>query len=202
MSTLAKLTSLGDSGDSAVLFYNDGVEALKIGQIDVAKRQFEAALEADPQLTAAMVALGRISLAEGDLAAAAAHADNAITLEPDNFNALLIGYEAYSGIGEEEKAAETFTRLAAGDPKRVAKLFYDSGVKSFNSGAAAAAIQSFERALEADPEMAKAHFHLGIAQVNAGATEQAKEHLRLFLELAPDDPEAATATEMLGYLGD
>ena len=113
----------------------------------------------------------------------------------------MTAYQAYSGLGDAEKAGAAFDSLAAGDPKRVAKLFYDKGVQSFNAGAGAAAIESFERALAADPELAKAHFHLGIAQVNAGRTVAAKEHLRKFLEMAPDDPEAGTAREMLDYLG-
>jgi hypothetical protein len=36
--------------------------------------------------------------------------------------------------------------------------------------------------------------------VNDGATEEAKQHLERFLELAPDSPEAATARDLLDYL--
>ena len=35
---------------------------------------------------------------------------------------------------------------------------------------------------------------------DTGDTRKAREHLRRFLELAPDDPEASSAGEMLGYL--
>jgi tetratricopeptide (TPR) repeat protein len=198
---LEKLTSLGSGADNAILFYNQGVEALKTGETDVAKARFEAALEADPQLTEAIVAIGRVTLTEGDLEGAAARAEEALVLEPGNYGALLVAYDAYSRLGDTGKADETFEKLATADPKRIATLFYDNGVRSFNVGASEVAIESFERALEADPQLAKAHFHLGIAQVNAGATEQAKHHLQLFIEMAPDDPEVGTAREMLEYLG-
>jgi Tfp pilus assembly protein PilF len=71
----------------------------------------------------------------------------------------------------------------------------------FNAGNMAGAQQALEQALQADPDLPKAHYTLGLAYANTGDSAKAKEHLQRFLELAPDDPDAATAKEMLDYLG-
>jgi tetratricopeptide (TPR) repeat protein len=198
---LAQVTSLGDSADSAILLYNEGVEALRMDQNDVARERFEAALAANPQLAAAMVALAKLDIDAGDSESAAARTEQALAIEPDNYTALLIQYQAYSDLAETEKADAAFQQLATVAPDRVGRLFYDKGIELFNAGDSQAAADSFERALAADPTLVKGHYHLGLAYVNAGATAQAKEHLQKFLELAPDDPDAGTATEMLQYLG-
>ena len=59
---------------------------------------------------------------------------------------------------------------------------------------------AYEKALELEPEMARAHYRLGLAYLSAGELERARNHLTRFIELQPEDPEAATAREMLGYL--
>ncbi len=41
---------------------------------------------------------------------------------------------------------------------------------------------------------------LGLCYVGEDNKEKAKEHLGKFLELAPNDPDAGTAQEMLKYL--
>jgi Tfp pilus assembly protein PilF len=41
---------------------------------------------------------------------------------------------------------------------------------------------------------------LGLCYVNSGDNAKAKEHFSRFLELAPDDPDAGTAAEMVQYL--
>ena len=42
---------------------------------------------------------------------------------------------------------------------------------------------------------------LGLVYVNTGDSAKAKEHLQKFIDLAPDDPEVATAKQMLDYAG-
>ena len=62
------------------------------------------------------------------------------------------------------------------------------------------AIADFEQVAELDPEHASAHYYLGLCYTNTAETSQAKAHLHRFLELAPDDSNAAAAREMLKYL--
>ena len=76
----------------------------------------------------------------------------------------------------------------------------NKGVALFNASKATEAIQVFERALKVDPTLAKTHYMLGLSYANSGDTAKAREHLAKFLEMAPNDENAATAKEMLTYL--
>jgi tetratricopeptide (TPR) repeat protein len=60
--------------------------------------------------------------------------------------------------------------------------------------------EKFGKVLEVDPNYALAHYYLGLINVGLGASAEAKAHLERFLELAPNDQEAKSAREMLGYL--
>ncbi len=91
-------------------------------------------------------------------------------------------------------------QLQSADPDRIVQAFFQQGVLMFNEGNPQAAIEAFQRVLAADPDNARAYFEIGRAHLSAGDTESAKEALRTFLEMAPNDPEASTAEEMLSYL--
>jgi thioredoxin-like negative regulator of GroEL len=73
-------------------------------------------------------------------------------------------------------------------------------VELYNEGKTGEALPQFERAVAADPQLAKARYLLALCYVNAGQPARAKAELEAFLELAPDDPDAPAAREMLGYL--
>ncbi len=50
------------------------------------------------------------------------------------------------------------------------------------------AVAAFHGALKYHPDYAEVHFHLGMLFKRLGLTEEAQEHLGLFLELMPDSP--------------
>ena len=54
--------------------------------------------------------------------------------------------------------------------------------------------------LEVNPDHPKAHYYLGLIAVNTGDKEGALKHLGRFVELAPEDPDVATAKDLLAYL--
>jgi regulator of sirC expression with transglutaminase-like and TPR domain len=51
--------------------------------------------------------------------------------------------------------------------------------------------------LQVRPDAARAHFILGMASYQRGILETAHDHLERFVELAPDDPDAAVARDIL-----
>ena len=77
---------------------------------------------------------------------------------------------------------------------------YKQGVAVFNAGQIDDARALFDRVLELDPDHAHSHYMLGMCFVNTGDNAQALEHLEKFLELDPENPDAATAREMVNYL--
>lgn len=197
---LKDLSALAQDGDSAALLYNEGADALKVGDVDAALQRFQEALEAEPDMVAAMEALMIVQLRREDHAAAAAAAERYLAHAPGDKRALQIRYEAYRQLGETAKAEEAFRALSEADPVAMASAFLQSGIDKFHAGDAAGAIADLERTLELDPEQSIAHYHLGLAHTNQGNTAQAKRHLEAFVAAAPDDANAASARQMLEYL--
>lgn len=187
--------------DTAIRVFNEGAEAARLGDLDAARQRFEEALGVDPELAAAHAALATINLAQKRYDDAVASADAALEIDPGRSDVLKVKYEAFRGLGQTDKAKAVFEEMVGSDPKGTAKALFDRGVEMFNGGNAEGAKQAFEQAVVADPEHAKAHYMLGLCYVNTGDTAKAKTELSRFLELAPDDPEAGTAREMLEYVG-
>lgn len=198
---LAKLKAAGEGTEAAVRVFNEGAEAARLGDLEAARKRFEEAVAIDPELAPGYAALGRIHLAQKSYQEALTAAEKALNLEPDRTDVLKVKYEAYRGLGDAAKALETFQAMVAADPAGTAEALYGRGVDMFNAGDTAGAKTAFEQALQADAGHAKAHYMLGLSYVNTGENAKAKEQLNKFLELAPGDADAATAKEMLKFLG-
>ncbi len=199
----AALKALKDAdkgGDTVALIYNAGVAAVKVGNYVTAKARFLEALELDPTLKEAVGALSVIFIREEDHQQAAEYAEKHLAMEPGHKRSLRIRWDSYTKLGDEEKANQAFKELAAADPRVLAVDLYNKGNDLFESGDTAGAIAQFERVIEVDPENALAHYRLGVCHVGKGNTDQAREHLQKFIDMAPEDPEVATAKDMLGYL--
>jgi len=54
------------------------------------------------------------------------------------------------------------------------------------------AVELLEKCLEADPKLARCHMYLGSAYARLRKPELGAQHYRMFLKLAPDDPQAQT----------
>src|SRR5262245_21238564 len=73
---------------------------------------------------------------------------------------------------------------------------FNQGVILWNAGKIPEAKAQFEQAVKLDPNLADAHYWLGMALVNAGTPEsmtEAKGHFETYLKLAPTGQYAETA---------
>jgi len=109
-------------------------------------------------------------------------------------------YAAYSATGQSAKAKEVLSRMEAQDPEKAGKNLFNQAADLYNAGNLADAKPILERVVSSQASNARAHYMLGLCYINEGANEQAKTHLEKFIELAPKDPDAATAKEMISYL--
>jgi Tfp pilus assembly protein PilF len=198
---LKALAEAGAGKDAAVMVYNEGVAALKIGSLAGAKSRFIDALAIQPEMVPALAALIAIYMDEEDYEKAIESTDRLLAVEPSNAKALQARYDALRAVGDEAGEKEAFDRLVAVDPKRAGAQFYEQGSGFFNAGDLNAAAEHFEKALAADPSLARAHYHLGLCNVNRGENAGALTHLKKFIEMAPDDADVPAAKEMLTYLG-
>ena len=185
--------------ERAVLIFNEGAEAAQMGDAATARAKFEQSIGLDPTLSAAFTALATVYFGDKNWEKMVEYAERARALNANDTRALRLLVEGYDQLGQKDKAkamAEELTRL---DPKAGAGNIYNDGIKEYNAGNTEAAQQLFAKTLEIDPEYAKAHYMLALC-LSASDAAKAKEHFETFLRLAPDDPDAATAREMLKYL--
>jgi len=197
---LDQLVEVKPDSDTAARVFNQGVAEMRAGAIDEAKRRFNQAISVDPSLGAAYNGLATLHVQSDEFDEAMAMAERLLEIDPGNPEALGIRYEVYRRSGDEEKMQAALEELQSADPDKVVEAFFQQGVLMFNQGNAEEAVKAFERVISADPQHSRAYFELGRAYLSAGDMEKAKGALETFLEMAPSDPEAPSAQEMLGYL--
>jgi Tfp pilus assembly protein PilF len=188
------------SGGGYVETYNEGVAALDVGDLPTARLRFQESLEKQPEYGPAHGGLARVYWKQEQWADAAKWGESALALNPDDTEINQVLYAAYSGLGDKAKASEVLAKLKALNPEKAGKNMFNQGADLYNSGSIAEAKAIFEQILAVDSNQPKAHYMLGMCFVNEGNNAKAKEHLSKFVELAPNDPDAQLATEMMGYL--
>jgi len=100
---------------------------------------------------------------------------------------------------EIEKAKEYF-ELAVETYPGDKIIPYNVGEIYFNQGQSEPAIDYLLKAVEIDEKWAPPYLKLGYAYLNRGQYKKALESLEKFLELAPDDPQAPSVTNLLPEL--
>ena len=192
--------------DQAILAYNDGVTALRNSDMVGAIPKFEKAASLNPELAEAHAVLAEVYLELKRYGDAVAAADRYLALKPGDPRGLRVRYDAFKATGDAAKTKAALNALLAADTKdpETAVRLFNEGAERTRAGQYDEAAVFFERAVQIapdDPKFAKAHYILGISYAKDEAKKaQAKEHLQKFLQMAPNDPDAETAKQMLEYL--
>ncbi|MDX1503069.1 MAG: tetratricopeptide repeat protein [Thermoanaerobaculia bacterium] len=197
---LPTLVEMESIREAAVGYFKIGVATIRAGDLARAKASFTRSVELRPDLKEAYLNLALIAQAEGDAETVVRHADAYLERDPGNGRALTMKYEALQALGRKEEADAAFAELASADPTVVADNFFREGTELWNDGRAQEAQAKFERVLQIVPDHPRAHYQLGLCYASAGDSAKAKQYLARFLELAPEDPEAELARQMLGSL--
>lgn len=196
------LEELKNSGiDVSARLYNSGVAALRLGDYSTAERKFKAAVAENPELEPAYSALAVVLINEEKFGEALEAADRTLELNPDNRRAKRMRYQALRLLDRLDEAAEAFQALPEEDRIEALNLQFNKATELFNAGQTQEAVDILEDVVAAEPSHARAHYMLGLSFTNLGQNDQARAHFEKFVELAPEDPDAATAKEMLQYLG-
>jgi Tfp pilus assembly protein PilF len=197
---LKDLQKSGAQKEEAKRFHNEGVALLKAGDDAGAIDKFKAALKLDPELEEAQLGLATAALKIHRNSEAATAAEAILKADPKNEAAIRIRYNACLALGDKARLVDALVGLAAFDPSRARDGLLRLALDAYDANNMAAARERFGKVLEIDPNYALAHYYLALVNVSLGATAEAKTHLERFLQLAPDDKEAASAREMLKYL--
>lgn len=195
-----QLESAEDQKAAARGLYNDGAAAFQAGDMETALAKFQKAAEFDPSLQDAHHAIATILLGQENYEAAAESAETALSLGSEDVRTLRVLYDAYDALGHTEQVIEIAPRLAAVDPDFGGPKLVEQAGGLWNNGQAEKAVEVAKLALAIDASLAKPHYFIGLSHLSAGENAEAKASLQRFVDLAPDDPEAATAREMLTYI--
>lgn len=191
---------IGRLGEQAKAVYNDGVVSQKLGEDERAFSKFQGALELDPNFEPALLALAASGLKLGRAAEAAAAAETVLKQNPSHPEALKLRYNAALALKDEAKIAEALLALAPLESNTARDGLYLLGKAAFDKDDMAHAKERFRRVLAIDPAHARSHYLLGFILMREGTKAEARKHLQRFLELAPTDPDAATARDALRFL--
>ena len=182
----------------AIQVYNEGALADQRGDLDTAIEKFRVALELDSDLKEAHAGLATVYYRAGRYDEALAPVEALLAAQADHAQGHRLRYLIQEGRGDRAASDAAMTAYLAVDPKGASGLLYQRADLDFRAGEIDLARASLLKVLELDPENARAHYTLGKVYASTD-TDKAKRHLQKFLELAPDDPEVATAREMLKY---
>lgn len=196
----AQLAEADGAVASAKRLYNEGGEAFQADDKAAALAKFRQAAELDPSLTDAHHAVATLELAGGNYQASATAAETALALGSNDVRTLRVLYDAYDALGRTDELTEIAPRLAAVDPDFGGPKLLEQAAALWNAGETGKAVQLARLALSMDSSLAKAHYFIGLSHLSAGENAAAKAALGQFVEMAPDDPDAATAQEMMSYI--
>ena len=187
-------------GGGVVKIYNEGVIALNANDLPTAKAKFTEAIEKNPEYGQAYGGLARVLWKEESWQPALDNALKSVQYNPDDTEINQVLYAAYNGLGQKDKAEEILKKMQAENPEKAGLNMFNQAADLYNSGNVAEAKKIFEAIASGQPNHAKTQFMLGMCYAGEDNKPKAKEHFEKFLALAPDDPDAGTAQEMLKYV--
>ncbi len=197
---LKDLQRIGAQTEEAKKLHNEGAALLKTKDFQGALAKFQEALKLDPNLMDSQVGIATAALELGKYAEADSAAEAILKVDPKNQAAIRVRYNAALSLGDNAKLVDALVSLAAIDPVRARDGLLKFAFDAYDKNDMPKSKEMFTKALQVDPNYALAHYYLGLVNVSLGANAEAKSHLERFLQLAPNDKEAASARQMLDYL--
>lgn len=181
--------------------FTESKTAMDAGDYDTAITKLEAVAKEVPKCDACYVRIGDAYLKKKDLANAEKAFLSAIeqnAANPDPYGALATIYNEQKKFEEATKMSQKATELmassgAGADPVAV----YNQAIIFWNQSKIPEAKALFEKAVELKPDMADAHYWLGMANVNEGKMPEAKKAFEQYLKVAPTGQHAETVKALL-----
>ncbi len=209
---LAKNKELNDA-------FNQGMEALKTKQFDVAVASFTKATEMDPKQHVVWAQLAEAYMQQGGTKTGAdqeaaytkgleAYA-KALELKPEDA-AYHNNYAlALAKAKKFDEAQSELTKAAQLDPPQAGRYYYNLGAVLVNTGQLEPAGAAFKKAIEADPNYAPAQYQYGVYLISKAQTtadgkvtpvEGTREAFETYLRLDPTGPYADAAKGMIASM--
>ncbi len=143
--------------------------------------------------------IARTYYQEGNAEMAIASLEKALAIAPDDPESLQLIISLLVAANREADAQAYMARLPEGvkmDPDALLNL----GIKAYNEGNFAGAVDYFERAVAENPGLADAYYYRGLSHLQLEHNAAALADFKKMLEIAPDHPRAGEAQEFVKYL--
>ena len=181
---------------NAEMFFMFGRTFKDMGRPDEAMGAFQSAVENDPDLIDAWVALAQI-MADKELPNAGKYFDNALRADPNNIEALHAkAYYLSNKKNDLEGAVELYKQINTIDPQYV-DGYYNIGLLYLDMDSLDRAYQSFDIAVKYAPQYPDAYYHRGVAAEMKGDKAQALSDYKNVLNFDPDFASAKAGVERL-----
>ena len=190
----------GRLAEEAKKTFNEAVALSKQGDFEGAFAKYQEAGQLDPNLQIALFGVATTGLKIGRNEEALAAAESILEEVPGNVDAIRIRYNAALALGQEDRIIDALVSLASVEPETAREGLWLLAIAAYDNNEMDRAKLRFGKLLEVDPNHPRAHYYLGLIYVGEGANEEAKSHLERFVQLAPDDPDATTASELVTFL--
>jgi tetratricopeptide (TPR) repeat protein len=158
--------------------------ARELSENDEAERALRRAIELDPKLGVAYLALCSMAIHRRDYEEAECLVRQALRIEETRSGYCLLG-SALSRHGRREEAKASYLKAIEMDPQ-FEEAYFNLGVLVGDSDPGEAEAL-FSRAIELDPDYAEAHRELGWRLRLRDSLRNAEDHIRRAIELQPDD---------------
>lgn len=194
------LERAGQLAEDAKKAFNEGVQLYKQGDYEGAYTKYWQAFDMDKNLKVAQLGVATMGLKTERYREAIAAAEAMLEDEPANPEAIRIRYNAALALGDEQLLIDALVSLAAVEPDAAVDGLWALAISAYDANDSERAKDRFSKVLAIDPNHARAHYYLGLLYVSDGVNDKAIAHLERFHQLAPDDPEAPSATDLVTYL--
>jgi tetratricopeptide (TPR) repeat protein len=168
--------------------YGAGVEALKKGDLQAAKAQFDRSLELNPKQTGALLGLAEVAIAKGNPKDAAEPLKKAVAAAPDDAKVETTWGHYLFWQKQYPQAQAAFEKAIRLDPSAARPHIELADLYFLGLHQPKPAIEHYRKAISLDPADAFVHFTLGKALAEAGELDQAEDELTSAARLAPSNP--------------
>ena len=169
-------------------------------RLEEGRRQFEGLAQRGTASVGAHTMIAVIFEAQGRPAEAETHYEKALAIDPSAVVAANNLAWMYANRGENLARALELAKNARARQPDAPDLSDTLGWVHFKRGDWKTALPLFIESVEKDPRNAVYLYHLGLAHLQAGAYDQAREALRGALTLSPDFVDAADARRVLASI--
>jgi Flp pilus assembly protein TadD len=202
---LVPSTAANDSAKAAELkkVFEEGVNASRASQHDLAIEKFNAALAISPACFDCQFNIGVALMAKKDEKAAEEAWKKALEMKPEYAEALNALSTLYNNQKRFEEAGAMSAKAAAiggGTGGGSADAVFNQGIILWNQGKIAEAKVKFEETIKMNATHADAHYQLGMAMLNEGKLAEAVTEFETYVKLAPDGQYATQAKGMIAQL--